>query len=1163
MSYGQHLFEKWLFKDNNDGLSQNHVFDIKQDRYGFIWISTMGGLNKFDGFDFTSYVYNEEDSNSLSANWVSCFLEDSKGQFWVSTSNGFNNFNRKTGKFKRYDHSPNNPLSLAHSSCKDIAEDRKGNIWIVHSLGVDCFDPLKETFEHYLHPEFRHGRHSGSIRIDQQGDIWIGGTTGLYKVNLNHKSLDQYVYQNPLTGEPIEVLGMEEDTDGKIWICHSSGLSIFDKNAKKFEDLKLAVLNGGTHSILRQANGVMNIGTITDGLIRYDTKSKKIIQHYKYNPSDPDGLQGDNVYSLFLDRDQNIWVGLFNGLAMLPHHSNPYKLVQIAKGKNNIQNSVLMACDDSMGNFFVNTLKGLYFIDKNMKFKEEISFSPNKQKGYQELSNLFRDTKGNIYCTRYHYGLYKFNPGLFTMEELDHAAFFKDLSYNFIIPDQFNSDQIIVPSKEGIHFYNTKTKINKLIAPSKLNNNLNIGRISKLCQSNSGEIYFVLNKKLCRYQPSSNNLDILTNENNQNIEGNITKITALDSTIWVGTTHYVYQYNLNTRSIQRSDTLFYLPKFTNSMETDQYGNLWIGAGSTLYKYEPMNAYLNKYSLIDGKGLFNQKSYSYNGSQIYFCMSNGLAIVEPDHFKKDTSSPAIYLTEIKVLNKPYPTELAPEFVDKIKIDFHDKSLSIKFASNHFIRQSSISYYYKLESFDEAYINNENKREVIYTNLKPGNYIFQAYAMTEDGVKSKNPIRLEIEVTAPFYMTNLFYGTLLGLSILLISIYYRINQKSLELKKKNELIEKTAKYKTMFMANMSHEIRTPMNAIIGLNKLLLDTDLDKKQKQYLNAIQLSCENLLFIVNDILDQVKIESGKYSIVLKYFNIRNLLDQINTLLSAKAQEKNLLFQIQISEQIPNVLKSDPVRLFQILTNLINNAIKFTDTGSVLLDVRSIQNKNGTYQINFKVKDTGIGIPAAKLDTIFESFEQIHEKEIIGNQGTGLGLSISKHLVEILGGKLTVKSKHGEGSEFFFSIHMEAKANETQSIGETQKLVFKNSYKLLLVEDSPINQLVAIELIKKHMPGTVVDLAENGQIAIEKLNNNIYDLILMDVKMPVMDGIMATKLIRKDHRQKAQSIPIIGLTANAISQQITECLDSGMNDTVTKPIDPVDLFYKLKKQLEP
>ncbi|MGB0882260.1 MAG: PAS domain S-box protein [Vicingaceae bacterium] len=377
---------------------------------------------------------------------------------------------------------------------------------------------------------------------------------------------------------------------------------------------------------------------------------------------------------------------------------------------------------------------------------------------------------------------------------------------------------------------------------------------------------------------------------------------------------------------------------------------------------------------------------------------------------------------------------------------------------------------------------------------------------------------------------------------------------ELVHAKEIAEDSARSKEMFLANMSHEIRTPMNAIIGMTNLLTESKLSQKQKEYLNAIQTSGDNLLVIINDILDISKIESGKLEVEKIDFNIKELLSNTKKSIQLKAEEKDLIFSLNIQEEIPNILISDPVRLNQILINLLGNSIKFTNSGKIELNCSLIKKVSNSATIKIEVIDTGVGINSKKIDKIFESFSQEDESTTRKFGGTGLGLSISKQLVELLGGKLNVESEIGKGSNFYFTLNLpigEKKEKKKKIIINTETNPLKNK-RILLVEDNEINRFLATTVLAKWE--IIVDVAEDGKVAIDKINKNNYDIVLMDIQMPVMGGVEATHIIRNELKL---NVPIIALTANAVKGDKEEFLNAGMDDYISKPFDASILFNKL------
>jgi signal transduction histidine kinase/CheY-like chemotaxis protein len=385
---------------------------------------------------------------------------------------------------------------------------------------------------------------------------------------------------------------------------------------------------------------------------------------------------------------------------------------------------------------------------------------------------------------------------------------------------------------------------------------------------------------------------------------------------------------------------------------------------------------------------------------------------------------------------------------------------------------------------------------------------------------------------------------------------------EISKAKELAENSMKVREIFLANMSHEIRTPMNAILGFTRLLYEGELTKEQRSFIDAIHFSGENLLVIINDILDLSKIQSGKMTIEKCEFNIHDLVNGIITILLPKAQEKGLRLIYRFEDFTPAVIKGDPVRLNQILTNLISNAIKFTEKGNVSLDISSLSAENGNVLFKFKVKDSGIGIAADKQSLIFDSFVQASGDTTRKYGGTGLGLSIVKSLVTLQEGKISVESEPGEGSTFIVHLPFErGNANPSslpqQLFAGEESLDQIRGANILVVEDNAVNQLLVKKVLQR--TGCKTDIASNGVEALECVKAKRYDLILMDIQMPEMDGYETTEYIRTKLPSPQSDIPIIAMTAHAFNSDITRCISAGMNDYISKPFKSEDLYARIMK----
>jgi len=376
---------------------------------------------------------------------------------------------------------------------------------------------------------------------------------------------------------------------------------------------------------------------------------------------------------------------------------------------------------------------------------------------------------------------------------------------------------------------------------------------------------------------------------------------------------------------------------------------------------------------------------------------------------------------------------------------------------------------------------------------------------------------------------------------------------ELEEAKGKAESAVKAKQQFLSNMSHEIRTPMNAIIGFTKVVLKTDLSAKQKEYLTAIKMSGDALIVLINDILDLAKVDAGKMTFEQILFKMELSLSTMIHLFETKIQEKNIELVKEFDKNIPEVLVGDPVRLHQIILNLVSNAIKFTTKGKITVSVRLSSEDETEANIEFTVADTGIGIAENKIETIFENFQQASSGTSRLFGGTGLGLTIVKQLVESQGGTISVKSKINEGTTFSFILSFLKTTGEPESETELVELDKKiKNIKVLVVEDIALNQLLMKTLLDDY--GFECDIAANGKIAIEKLQAKFYDIILMDLQMPIMTGFEATDYIRNKMNSK---IPIIALTADVTTVDLDKCKIVGMNDYIAKPIDERLLYSKI------
>ena len=1017
LSYAQS--KNLIFNNINieQGISQSTIEDIFQDSEGYIWLGTNDGLNRYNGYEFKIYNY-EEYQNSISHNGITDITEDKYGNIWVNTVSGVNKINKKTEKISNYTEING---KIKEDSTTEIIVTKDNNILVGTYEGLNIYNAKEDRFDIIL--EQKDGILSSciySIDEDINGNIWIGTELGLNKLSKDFKVLETYTSESEIYNIFCD------DENGFVWAgSDSSGLLKIDTKTKEvtqyindIEDENSIPANQ-VGAIIRDRKGNLWVGT-TNGLARYNEKNDKF-DVYKNKVYDKNSLVYNDVRSIIEDREGVLWVGTYSGISIFDTESSiKYYNAGLDDGYLLSENMVHGIYEDDEGYLWVGSrTKGVNIIDRENNTSKSINMENNNV----IQSNSINDITGykDFIFVATDAGVLKINKKENTIQNYN----LEDGLIGENVKDIFVCDKnyLWIGSTNGLNLLDIEN--DKIIDMTDYVDEGSYVRYVYQGQDGSYYIGFLRDGGLGIIEPNSKETKYYKNIPNDktSISSNRVRYINEDSkgNIWIGTSYGLNKYDPKTKVFKRYTTSDGIANNTiYGVLVDDNDNIWVSTNKGISQIDTKNNTVNNLSVTDGLqgNEFNgNAAFKSKSGELFFGGINGLNAFYSEDVNSINNKSKVIFDGFKVNDKDYLD------INGLKFDNNTENIKIKFFTPVYSSNKNISYEYELIGSNSSKATTK-ENYVIYNDLLPGKYTFKVRAVDSRGDISDSET-MEFSIKYPFWMSPIACFIYLVIAILfIINNKYKLKYLDRLVKSRTKELEeqmikneelynnniKIEENKNKYLVNLSHELRTPLNVISSTNQLLLelskkDNIKSDKLAYYIDISERNCNRLLNLVNNILDNTKLQSKMYTLNLKEVDIIYLVEETSlTLIDyIKSKSIELIIDPEVEEK---VILCDDYEIERCIVNLVSNAAKFTpEGGNITITIKDLDDK-----VMISVLDTGVGIEEKYHKTIFDRFNQVDNDESKG--GSGLGLSITSKIVELHKGEIYVESKVGEGSNF-------------------------------------------------------------------------------------------------------------------------------------------------------